>query len=101
MKITIKEIAKIAGVSTATVSKILNKKDKSISEPTRQRVLDIVKEHNYIPNTIARSLVTRQTKTIGLVIPDIANPFFPELARGAEDKANESGYNIIFCLVSI
>ena len=97
MKITIKEIAKIAGVSTATVSKILNKKDKSISEPTRQRVLDIVKEHNYIPNTIARSLVTRQTKTIGLVIPDIANPFFPELARGAEDKANESGYNIIFC----
>lgn len=97
MKITIKEIAKIAGVSTATVSKVLNKKDKNISEPTRQKVLDIVKEHNYIPNTIARSLVTRQTKTIGLVIPDIANPFFPELARGAEDKANESGYNIIFC----
>ncbi|WP_432664284.1 LacI family DNA-binding transcriptional regulator [Wukongibacter baidiensis] len=97
MKITIKEIAKMAGVSTATVSKILNKKDKNISDATRQRVLDIVKEHNYIPNTIARSLVTRQTKTIGLVIPDIANPFFPELARGAEDKANESGYNIIFC----
>ncbi|WP_432408958.1 LacI family DNA-binding transcriptional regulator [Wukongibacter sp. M2B1] len=97
MKITIKEIAKMAGVSTATVSKILNKKDKNISDSTRQKVLGIVKEHNYIPNTIARSLVTRQTKTIGLVIPDIANPFFPELARGAEDKANESGYNIIFC----
>ncbi len=97
MKITIKEIAKMAGVSTATVSKILNKKDKNISDATRQRVLGIVKEHNYIPNTIARSLVTKQTKTIGLVIPDIANPFFPELARGAEDKANESGYNIIFC----
>lgn len=97
MKITIKEIAKLAEVSTATVSKILNKKDNNISDATRQRVLDIVKEQNYIPNTIARSLVTRQTKTIGLVIPDIANPFFPELARGAEDKASESGYNIIFC----
>jgi LacI family transcriptional regulator len=77
MKITIKEIAKLAEVSTATVSKILNKKDNNISDATRQRVLDIVKEQNYIPNTIARSLVTRQTKTIGLVIPDIANPFFP------------------------
>jgi len=97
MKITIKEIAKLAEVSTATVSKILNKKDKNISDSTRQRVLDIVKEQNYIPNTIARSLVTRQTKTIGLVIPDIANPFFPELARGAEDRASECGYNIIFC----
>lgn len=97
MKITIKEIAKLAEVSTATVSKILNKKDSNISEATRQKVLEIVKEYNYIPNTVARSLVTRQTKTIGLVIPDIANPFFPELARGAEDKANESGYNIIFC----
>lgn len=97
MKITIKEIAKLAEVSTATVSKILNKKDNNISDATRQKVLEIVEEYNYIPNTVARSLVTRQTKTIGLVIPDIANPFFPELARGAEDKANESGYNIIFC----
>jgi len=56
-----------------------------------------VKENNYIPNTMARSLVTRKTKTIGLIIPDIANPFFPELARGAEDKANQAGYSIIYC----
>lgn len=97
MKLTIKDIARMAEVSTATVSMILNNKDDNISSLTREKVLRIVKENNYIPNTMARSLVTRQTKTIGLVIPDIANPFFPELARGAEDKANEAGYSIIYC----
>lgn len=96
-KLTIKDIAKMAGVSIATVSMILNNKDESISSSTRERVLKIIEENNYISNKMARSLVTRQTKTIGLVIPDITNPFFPELARGAEDKANEAGYNIIFC----
>jgi LacI family transcriptional regulator len=94
---TIKEIAKEANVSTATVSMILNAKDKRISEATRNRVLEISKNLNYIPNTLARSLVTRQTKTIGLIMPDIANPFFPEIARGAEDKASQSGYSIIYC----
>jgi LacI family transcriptional regulator len=97
MKLTIKDIARLAEVSTATVSMILNNKDGNISTATREKVLRIVKENNYIPNTMARSLVTRQTKTIGLVIPDIANPFFPELARGAEDKASEVGYSIIYC----
>ncbi len=96
-KLTIKDIAKMAEVSTATVSMILNKKDDSISSTTKERVLKIIEENNYISNKVARSLVTRRTKTIGLVIPDIANPFFPELARGAEDKANEAGYSIIFC----
>ncbi len=97
MKLTIKDIARMADVSTATVSMILNNKDENISPTTRERVLRIVKESNYIPNTMARSLVTRKTKTIGLIIPDIANPFFPELARGAEDRASEAGYGIIFC----
>ncbi|TCO77471.1 LacI family DNA-binding transcriptional regulator [Marinisporobacter balticus] len=97
MKVTIKDIAKFAGVSTATVSKVINHKDENISQPTREKILNIMKEYNYIPNTAARSLVTKKTKTIGLVIPDIRNPFFHELARGAEDKANEEGYNIIFC----
>ncbi len=95
--ITIKEIAKEAGVSTATVSMILNNKDNNISETTRNRVLEIVKRTNYIPNTMARSLVTKQTRTIGLILPDITNPFFPEIARGAEDRASESRYSIIYC----
>lgn len=97
MKITIKDIARLSDVSIATVSKIINRKDQDISEATREKVLQVMEEHNYIPNTVARSLVTKKTKTIGLVIPDIRNPFFPELARGAEDKANEEGYNVIFC----
>ncbi|NMA49574.1 MAG: LacI family transcriptional regulator, partial [Tissierellia bacterium] len=95
--ITIKDIAKAAGVSTATVSMVFNNKDKNISQTTRDRVLKIGKDLNYIPNSMARSLVTRQTKTLGLVLPDITNPFFPEIARGAEDSAWESGYSIIIC----
>lgn len=97
MKITIKEIAKEAGVSIATVSMILNNKDHSITNATRMRVLEIVKKHNYIPNAMAGSLVTQKTHLVGLILPDITNPFFPGIARGAEDKANESGYSIIFC----
>ncbi|MBR0596555.1 LacI family DNA-binding transcriptional regulator [Sinanaerobacter chloroacetimidivorans] len=97
MSITIKEIAKLAQVSTATVSMILNKKDQCIGDATREKVLAIAAEHHYIPNNAARSLVTRKTNTIGLIMPDITNPFFPEIARGAEDKASESRYSIIFC----
>lgn len=97
MKITLKEIAAIAGVSTTTVSKILNKKDQKLSEATRQRVLKIADEYNYIPNSLARSMVTKRTRTLGLIVPDITNPFFPEIARGVEDKANEEDYNIILC----
>lgn len=97
MSITIKEIARLAEVSTATVSMILNKKDHNISPSTREKVLAIAEEHNYIPNNAARSLVTRKTNTIGLIMPDITNPFFPEIARGAEDKASEERYSIIFC----
>lgn len=96
MKVTIKDIAKAANVSTATVSKVLNKKDQRISAETRNLVLKIAKEKNYIPNSMARSLVTRKTNTIGLILPDITNPFFPELARGAEDRANESDYMLMF-----
>lgn len=95
--ITIKEIAAEAQVSIATVSMVLNKKDKKISENTRKRILDIAKKYNYTPNTMARSLITKQTRTIGLVIPDIVNPFFPEITRGVEDKASELGYSVIYC----
>lgn len=96
-QVTIREIAKEAGVSIATVSMILNNKDKKISEETRGRVLEVADRLHYIPNTMARSLVTRRTKTIGLIMPDITNPFFTGIARGAEDKANESRYSIIYC----
>ncbi|MCD5415410.1 MAG: LacI family transcriptional regulator [Clostridiales bacterium] len=97
MKITIKEIASMSEVSTATVSKVLSGKDEKISNRTRNRILKLAKAHNYIPNRIASSLVTKKTQTLGLIIPNIANPFFPEIARGTEDFAHEKGYTLILC----
>lgn len=97
MKITIKEIAALANCSTATVSKVVNGKDQKISLATRQRVMAIIDENSYIPNRIASSMVTKMTHSIGLIIPDITNPFFPEVARGVEDYANKVGYHLILC----
>lgn len=96
-KVTIKDIALYAQVSTATVSKIINNKDTNIRKETREKVLNIIEKYKYIPNRVASSLVTKKTKTIGLVIPDISNPFFPEIARGVEDQANSEGYSVIVC----
>lgn len=95
--VTINQIAKLAGVSIATVSNVINNKPGKISDETRERVLQIIKEEGYIPNRIASSMVTKQTKTLGLIIPDISNPFFPDLARGVEDCANENDYTVILC----
>ena len=94
---TIKEIAELANVSTATVSKVINGKDQYISEATRQKILDIVEREGYIPNGIAKSLKMKRTKTIGIIIPDVMNLFFSELARGAEDAAEKKGYSVILC----
>jgi len=97
MTMILKDIARLADVSIATVSMILNNKNQNISASTRENVLRIARESNYIPNAMARSLIIGKTKIIGLIVPEISNPFFPELARGVEDKANEAGYNVIFC----
>lgn len=97
MKYTIKDIARLAGVSTATVSKVINRKDHEITETTRKKVMSIVRQYNYVPNRIASSMVTKKTHTIGLIIPDISNPFFPELARGVEDYASKLGYAVFLC----
>ena len=97
MSVTIKDIAKLSSVSTATVSKVINGKDSDISSVTREKVKKIIEEQNYSPNTVARSMITKKTKTIGLIIPDVRNPFFTDLTRGAEDVANERGYSIFSC----
>lgn len=94
MKVTIKDIAKRSGVSATTVSRIINNKAEGIRQETRERVLKVIEEMNYRPNSIARSMVTKRTNTIGLIIPSITNPFFPEVVRGVEDVANASQYNV-------
>lgn len=96
MKATIYDVAKAADVSIATVSKVLNKTGR-ISEKTKKKVNEVIKELNYQPNMMASALMGKQTKTIGLLIPDLANPFFSELARSIEDRGQELGYNLVMC----
>ncbi|MGB9779554.1 LacI family DNA-binding transcriptional regulator [Caldanaerobacter sp.] len=97
MAVTIKDIARLANVSVTTVSRVINNKPEGVSEETRQKILKLVRELGYQPNAIARGLVTKKTKTIGLIIPDISNPFFPDIARGVEDSAHIYGYNVFLC----
>lgn len=95
-RVTMADVAREAGVSLMTVSRVVNDKGE-ISQATRQRVLQIIEQLGYRPSAIARGLATQRTGTLGLVVPDIANPFFSDLARGAEDKAYAAGYNIFLC----
>ncbi|GAW92364.1 LacI family DNA-binding transcriptional regulator [Calderihabitans maritimus] len=96
MTVTIKDIAKRAGVSYSTVSRALNNRPE-VNEKTRREIQKLAEEMGYRPNAIARGLVTQKTGTLGLVIPDITNPFFPEVARGAEEEADRRGYNVFLC----
>lgn len=95
-KVNIKDIARIAKVSHTTVSRALNNKSR-IRNETKEKILSIAKEIGYRPDFIARSLVMKRTKTLGLVITNIANPFYTELAQGIEKTATKLGYSIIFC----
>jgi LacI family transcriptional regulator len=90
------DVAQDVGVSVMTVSRVVNDKG-DVSVETRQRVLDAIDRLGYRPSAIARSLATRRTGTLGLVIPDVANPFFAEVARGVEHVAYAEGYNVFLC----
>lgn len=92
--VTIYDIAKLADVSPMTVSRVINNTDK-IKDTTKQRVVSAIKELGYIPNTAARSLTSKKTKILSLIVSDITNPFFTKVTRGAEDKAMEMGYQIL------
>ncbi|MEW2353907.1 LacI family DNA-binding transcriptional regulator [Spirillospora sp. NPDC029432] len=91
---SVKDVARHAGVSVATVSRVLNDSDR-VAPETRARVLAAVEALGYRRNAVARSLRTDATRTIGLVIGDILNPFFTELARAIEDEARALGYSVV------
>jgi LacI family transcriptional regulator len=95
-RITITDVAKEAGVSSMTVSRVINNKDE-VSAATRQRVLEVIDRLGYRPSGVARSLATRRTGTLGLVVPDVSNPFFSGVVRGAEDIARAEGYDVFLC----
>lgn len=90
------DIAKKANVSIATISRVLNNSD-NVSEKTRKKVMDIIEELDYKPNEIARGLATNSTKTIGIMVPDIRNPFHSESAFVLEQRLNLNGYSSILC----
>lgn len=97
--VSIKDIANEAGVSTTTVSFVLNgkAKEKRISEDLKNEIIGIASKLNYRPNQIARGLRTGQTHTLGLIVEDISNPFFANLAKVVEDEADKFGYTVMFC----
>jgi LacI family transcriptional regulator len=91
-----KDIAKMAGVSLGTVSHVLNDSAR-VRDPIRKRVLEAVQAAGYQPSQLARGLRRDKTNVIGMIIPDITNPFFPAVVRGAEDIAFSNGYRLILC----
>ncbi|PED57367.1 LacI family transcriptional regulator [Bacillus anthracis] len=96
MKPTIYDVAEKAGVSIATVSKVINQTGR-ISEKTINKVNQVMDELDYQPSSVAAALTGKKTYTIGVLVPDISNPFFAEVARAFENSAQGSGYTLILC----
>jgi LacI family transcriptional regulator len=96
MAVSMKDVAARAAVSLGTVSNVINHPD-LVALPTRLRVEEAIRELGFIPSAAAQQLRVGRAKVLGLVVPDIANPFFTEVARGAEDAALEAGYVVILC----
>ena len=95
-KITIRDVARAAGVNASTVSRSLSGAY-GVNDETRKSVLAAAAQLNYRPNLIARNLSTGRSHTLALIISDIRNPFFAEVARGAQDAASQRGYDLILC----
>ena len=94
--VKIKDVADSAGVSTATVSRVLANK-RHVRQEVKERVMKVVNELNYRPNRVARSLRSQKSTIIGLIISDIENPFFQQVSRAVEDAAHEMGYSVMLC----
>lgn len=91
----IHDVAKLANVSIATVSRVLNSSDHKVSAKTAEKVHQAVKELDYRPNALARALQINKTMTVGVIIPDISNHYYAEIVRGIQEEADKEGYNII------
>jgi LacI family transcriptional regulator len=97
MAVTSGDVARLAGVSRATVSYVINNGPRPVSEAARTRVLESIRQLGYQPNEVARNLRLQRTSTLGLIVPDTHNPYFSEVGRGVERVAFESGYSVILC----
>ena len=94
---SITEVARRAGVSIATASRVVSAADYPVSEATRARVLEAAAELDYVPNELARGLLKRHLPVVGVIVHDITDPYFAEIVRGVEDAASKSGYLVITC----
>ncbi len=94
-KVTIRSVADAAGVSMSTVSNVLSGRHEQMAVETRQRVLDTIAKLNYQPNHVARSLVTKRTATIGLIMSEVTNSLYPPVTVGAEETCREAGYGLL------
>ena len=94
---TITDVARLAGVHPSTVSRALHRADFPVGAETRRRVLAAVQRLEYRPSAVARGLRLRRTRTLGMLVPDITNPFFPPIIRGAEEAARDRGYELVLC----
>ena len=96
MAVSIKDVARMTGLSPSTVSRVINKKG-NISGATTERVMEAVQELGYVPNNVARSLKSRKTRTVGVIIPDISETFFSHIIKGVDAVLGEHGYSIVLC----
>ena len=92
----ISDIAELSGVSKATVSRVLNK-NPNVKKETRERIMKIIEKHNYYPNAIARNLSKQENNSIGVIIPDISNPFFSKVVDRISSEADKRGLNVLLC----
>src|SRR5207244_3975060 len=96
MRVTIHDVANHAGVSTMTVSRVINDSPR-VSLETRRRVQASISKLGYVPNRLARGLIQRKTGAFGVIVPDVANPFFTLVVRGVEQVAWRAGYHVMLC----
>jgi LacI family transcriptional regulator len=94
--VTIKDVARLSRVSSMTVSRVINGSER-VRPETRQRVERAIAELGYVPSRLARGLIRQKTGTLAVIVPDVANPFFTLIVRGAEDVARRGGYRVILC----
>ncbi|MCD4826044.1 MAG: LacI family transcriptional regulator [Phycisphaerae bacterium] len=99
MSVTIEKLAQLADVSKSTVSRAFNNEGAGINARTRKRILNLAREMNYQPNILAKSLRSKRTHTLGLIVTDIENPFFASLAKSVEDRAAESNFHMLLGII--
>jgi LacI family transcriptional regulator len=95
-KVTIRDVARLSGVSPMTVSRVINASER-VRPDTRRRVEQAISDLGYVPSRLARGLSRQRTGTLALIVPDVANPFFTLIVRGAEDVARRAGYRVLLC----